>query len=216
MRQVLECTADAVSSNLDPMKARQRKVVENIRELSANFTLRQVASIHRISMPSLQELAEQNDITFLDTSGTRSKRISSELIARERSHVAALVHRSIVTRKPVTSLDSDKISPALAELARRRDNEETNAFIDHLRELGKTNTRAQAAKLAGISPFFMRTLAYEHELEFTDDTVVPDGFADHDNVAKLSKSLFRVTRSLPANTLQLMQRFMLSDAPDEL
>lgn len=62
----------------------------------------------------------------------------------------------------------------------------------------------------------MRTLAYEHELEFTDDTVVPDGFADHDNVAKLSKSLFRVTRSLPANTLQLMQRFMLSDAPDEL
>ncbi len=214
MQQVQGC--QNVIQSIDVMELRKLRVVEKVRELSANFTLRQVASIHQMSMPYLRELADKHSIEFLDNSGSRSKRISSELIAREKSHVRALAERSIARRTPVTSLDSEKITPVLAELARRRDNEETNSFIDYLRELGRTNTKAQATKIAGISPQFMRQMAYDHEIAFVDEPAVTEARADHENLNKLQSSLFRPSRSIPAATAQVMTRYMMDDTPDEL
>lgn len=208
-----------VLSDIDTLEVRKMRVVDKVRDLSEKFTIRQVAQIHQMSLPYLANLAETYDITFLDIGGSRSKRISTELVARERSHVRALSERSIVQRKTVRTLDSKKINPVLAELARKRDQEETNSFIDRLRELGKTNTRAQTAKAVGISPYFMRTLAYDHDLEFVDEIEAADEHASilaSLEAGDLHKSLFRPDNSVPKSSATFMRAFMMSNTPDEL
>lgn len=148
--------------------ARELKVAERMRETSDQFSIRQVASIHSMSVPGLKAFAERHNISFRDTSGVRSKRVSSELLDRERQHVQAMRYRSF-TRDRVTSIDSEKITPALRELAKRRDLEESNKFVRLLVELSKTHTKEQATRELGISPSFMRNIAYEHQLTFIDD-----------------------------------------------
>jgi len=106
----------------DIMAIREREVAERIRSNSDTFTIRQMANIHKMSIPFLRDFAERHGITFVGTDGNRTKRLSSAAIKREKQHTSAVVARS-VSRKPVTSLDADKITPELRERARRRDQE---------------------------------------------------------------------------------------------
>tara|TARA_R110002124_G_scaffold128157_22_gene288758 strand:+ start:1436 stop:2092 length:657 start_codon:yes stop_codon:yes gene_type:complete len=208
-----------VLSDFDPLEARKLTVIGKVRDLSASFTIRQVAAIQQMSIPYLAALAEKHDIIFLDNSGSRSKRIASDLIARERSHTQVMAERSIIGRKAVKSLGSQKINPALAELARRRDQEETNSFIDRLRELGKTNTKAQTAKAVGISPFFMRTLAYDHEISFVNEPVEDDCPVSREETLdkeRLRETLFCHSPEVPESAVLFMRSFMMGNTPDEM
>ncbi len=202
-----------VSDNL--MLARELEVAERIRDKSGMFTIRQVASIHKMSIPFLREFAERHGITFVGTDGSRTKRISSAVIARERRHTSTVVARSL-TRKPVTSLDSDKLTPELRERARRRDQESVNGFIEHLRDLSQTHTREEAAKKVGISPTFMRRLAYDQELVFVGEVAPATQCASPSAIKKLQSTLFRPSKKMKPTTSRLIRNFVISDVQDEL
>jgi hypothetical protein len=123
----------------DIMVERERQVAERIRERSSAFTLRQMASIHQMSIPFLRGFAERYGITFVGTDGSRSKRLSTVIMSRERDHTSTVVARS-VTRKTVSTLDFGKVSAAVQELGRRRCQEELNSFNASIRDLALTNT----------------------------------------------------------------------------
>ncbi|MFU5279265.1 hypothetical protein ACM7YY_31480 [Pseudomonas aeruginosa] len=208
-----ERTQNDVSDDI--MLARELEVAERIRDKSSMFTIRQVASIHRMSIPYLRQFAERHGITFVGTDGSRTKRISSAVIARERRHTSTVVARSL-TRKPVTSLDSEKITPELRERARRRDQESVNGFIESLRELSLTHTREEATKEAGISPTFMRRLAYDHELVFVGESAPVSQCASPAALKKLQGSLFRPNKKMKQATSRLIRNFVISDVQDAL
>lgn len=203
------------TSGSDPLQDREQQVAERMREMSQYFTIRQVASIHDMSVPGLKTFADRHGIVFHDNGGHRTKRIASERIAREKEHTRAIIHRSL-DRRPVTSIDSAKITPELRERARRRDQEESNAFINMLRELGKSYTKEQATKIARISPIFMRNLAYEHEITFVDEKCDDDSQEAGGSLIKMHQSLFRPSRGTPASAAELMRRHMISDVEDEV
>lgn len=194
----------------DVLEIRENRVVERIRELSQCFTVRQVASIHQMSITFLQGFAEKHGIQFQINGGTRTKRISSERIAREKLHTQATAARS-VTRRVVSTLDSSKITPELRELARRRDQERTNSFIEMLREYGKTHTKAETAKIVNISPDFLRQISYQREIKFLGDSAR----TDHMNLAKIKRTLFR-PRSVSPATSELLRHYIVSDVEDEV
>lgn len=196
----------------DIMAIREREVAERIRGSSETFTLRQMANIHKMSIPFMRDFAQRHGISFAD--GTRSKRLSSA-IRREKQHTSAVVARS-VSRKPVTSLDSDKITPELRERARRRDQESVNGFVEYLRELTATHTREQAAKLVGISPTFMRRLAYDQELVFVGETTTAGRANTPAALKRLSKTLFRPGAKVKPSSSLLIRHYLISDVPDEL
>lgn len=198
----------------DIMVIREREVAERIRAMSGTFTIRQMASIHRMSIPYLREFAKRYGICFVNNEGNRSKRLSSAIIARERVHTTTIVARSLV-RKPVTTLDSDKITPELRERARRRDLESANSFVEMLRELSKSHTREEAAKIAGISPTFMRRMAYDHDIAFVGEVVV-DTPTTPAHIKKLRSTMFRPTRAVPMATSRLIRNFVISDTEDEV
>lgn len=202
-----------VSQNI--MLARELEVAERIRDKSSMFSIRQVASIHKMSIPYLREFAKRHGITFVATDGSRTKRISSVVIARERRHTSTVVARSL-TRKPVTTLDSDKITPELRERARRRDQESVNEFIEHLRDLSLTHTREEATKEAGISPTFMRRLAYDHELVFVGEAAPVSQCASPAALKKLQGSLFRPNKKMKLATSRLIRNYVISDVQDVL
>jgi hypothetical protein len=207
------------STSDDIMVVREREVAERIREKSDTFTIRQMASIHRMTIPYLRGFAERYGITFAGNDGNRSKRLSSAVIARERRHTTTIVARS-VNRKPVTSLltaiDCEKITPELKERARRREQESTNSFIEYLRDLSKTHTREEASKAAGISPTFMRRLAYDQELVFVGETSRSSRPATPAVIKKLQSSLFRPNKTIPASTSRMIREFVISDVQDEI
>lgn len=202
-------------SSDDIMCAREREVAERIRDKSDLFTIRQMASIHRMSIPYLRGFAERYGITFAGTDGSRTKRLSSAIIARERRHTSTVVARS-VTRKPVTSLDCEKISPELRERARRRDQESVNSFVEHLRELSMTHTREEASKKVGISPTFMRRLAYDQELVFVGESTSVSHAATPAVLKRLQSTLFRPNKKMKPATSRLIRNFMICDVQDEL
>jgi hypothetical protein len=207
------------SKSDDILVVREREVAERIREKSDTFTIRQMASIHRMTIPYLKGFAERYGITFVGTDGSRTKRLSSAIIARERRHTTTIVARS-VTRKPVTSLvtsiDCDKITPELKERARRREQESANSFIEYLRDLSKTHTREQASKEAGISPTFMRRMAYDQELVFVGETSRSNRPATPAVIKKLQSSLFRPNRAVPPSTSRMIRQFVINDVADEI
>ena len=202
-------------SSADPLVDREMRVVERMREMSQFFTIRQVASIHDMSVPGLKAFAERHGITFHDNGGHRTKRIASEWIAREKLHTKAVIHRTI-NRKRVTSIDDSKITPALRERARRRDEEESNSFIQMLRDLGKRYTKEQATKIARISPIFMRNISYEHEITFLDDFCEANEVVSDESLSKMQSTLFRPSRSIPVGAAELMRRHVITDAEDEV
>lgn len=197
----------------DIMAIREREVAQRIRANSDSFTIRQMASIHKMSIPFLRGFAQRYGITFADRS--RSKRLSSATIRREKQHTSTVVARS-VSRKPVMSLDTDKITPDLLERARRRDQESVNGFIERLRELAATHTREQAAKLVGISPTFMRRLAYDQELVFVGETTNAGRANTPAAMRKLQNSLFRPGIKVKPASALMMRHFVISDEADVL
>lgn len=197
----------------DIMAIREREVAQRIRDNSDTFTIRQMASIHKMSIPFLRDFAQRYGITFAD--GSRSKRLSSATIRREKQHTSTVVARS-VSRKPVTSLDADKITPDLLERARRRDQESVNGFIERLRELAATHTREQAAKLVGISPTFMRRLAYDQELVFVGESTNAGRANTPSAMRKLQGSLFRPGIKVKPSSALMMRHFVISDVADVL
>jgi len=199
----------------DIMAIREREVAERIRSNSDTFTIRQMANIHKMSIPFLRDFAERHGITFVGTDGNRTKRLSSAAIKREKQHTSAVVARS-VSRKPVTSLDADKITPELRERARRRDQESVNGFVEYLRELSTTHTREQAAKVAGISPTFMRRMAYDQELVFVGETTTVGRANTPAVLKKLQGTLFRPSRKVKPSSSRLIREFMISDIEDTL
>lgn len=199
----------------DLMLVRELEVAARIRDKSSMFTIRQVASIHKMSIPFLRDFAERHGITFVGTDGSRTKRISSVVIARERRHTSTVVARSL-TRKTVTSLDSEKLTPELRERARRRDQESVNGFIEHLRDLSLTHTREEAAKKVGISPTFMRRLAYDQALVFVGEATLSAKCASPAAMKKLQGTLFRPSKKMKPNTSRLIRNFVISDVLDEL
>lgn len=202
-----------LSSSDDIMAIREREVAERIRGSSETFTIRQMANIHKMSIPFLRDFAERHGISFAD--GSRSKRLSSAAIRREKQHTSAVVARS-VSRKQVTSLDSEKITPELRERARRRDQESVNGFVEYLRELTTTHTREQAAKLVGISPTFMRRIAYDQEFVFVGETSTAGRANTPAALKKLSKTLFRPGVKVKPSSSLLIRHYLISDVPDEL
>jgi len=202
-----------LSQSDDIMAIREREVAERIRNNSDTFTIRQMASIHKMSIPFLRDFAQRYGITFTDSS--RSKRLSSATIKREKQHTSAVVARS-VSRKPVTSLDSDKITPELRERARRRDQESVNGFIEYLRELSPTHTREQAAKVVGISPTFMRRMAYDHELVFVGETTTIGRANSPAALKKLQNTLFRPGTKVKPSSSRLIREYVINDVEDEL
>lgn len=217
--QQLQVQGTSHSSSDDILVIREREVAERIREKSDTFTIRQMASIHRMSIPYLKGFAERYGITFVGTGGNRTKRLSSAIIARERRHTTTVVARS-VSRNPVTSLvttlDCDKITPELRERARRREQGSANSFIEMLRELSKTHTREQASKVAGISPTFMRRMAYDQELVFVGENSRTNRPVTPALIKKLQSSLFRPNRSVPTSTSRMIRQFVISDIEDEI
>lgn len=200
----------------DAWDNRRNKVIESIRNLSSSYTLRHVASIHGMTQPYLAHLAELHDIQFLDTKVSRSKRVSSRLVARERDHIQAVVHRSIGRPAKKGLIDSKKLSPELRDLARRMELQRANDFIQKLHELGKTLTKVQACKATGISPAKLRVLAYDYDIEFVDAPIQREARADHDNLEKLKTSLFKVTRSTPSSLTTVLMQYLASDEDDVL
>lgn len=199
----------------DIMAVREREVAERIRSNSSTFTIRQMANIHKMSIPFLRVFAERHGITFVGTDGNRTKRLSSAAIKREKQHTSAVVARSL-TRRLSTSLDSDKITPDLRERARRRDQESVNGFVEHLRELTATHTREEAAKLVGISPTFMRRQAYDHQLVFVGETTTVGRANTPAALKKLQSTLFRPSRKVKPSSSRLIREFMISDVEDTL
>lgn len=207
-------TSDSVLSS-DPLEARELKVVERMREMSQHFTIRQVASIHDMSVPGVKAFADRHGISFHDNGGHRTKRVCSVWIDQEKKHTKVIVHRSL-NRKPVVSIDDEKITPQLKELARRRDEEASNTFVTYLRDLGTRHTKDQATRIAKISPNFMRAMIYEHDLVFLGDSaeVLSGGLTK--TVSKLGRTLFRPTASIPEPLSDLMRRQMINDVEDYL
>ena len=195
--------------------ARKNVVVERIRDLSTSYTLRHVASILGMTQPYLSGLAERHGIKFVDTKISRSKRLHSSVVARERQHAQALVHRSL---RPLQGslIDSDKISPQLRDKARREELRRENTFIEHLRELGKTHTRAQACRATGLSPGKLRLLCYDHDLAFVDAPILSEAEAQHGNLESLRSSLFKITRSTPKSLVSQLSQYLISDEDDQL
>lgn len=202
------------SSEDDVMVARELEVAERIRGGSEIFSIRQMASIHKMSIPFLREFAERHGITFAGADGNRTKRLSSATINRERKHTSAIVERS-VCRKPVASLDSEKITPELRERARRRDQESVNGFIEYLRELSLTHTREEAAKQAGISPTFMRTMAYDQDLVFVGESTSGSSPVTPAVIRKLQGTLFRPNKKVKPSTARLLRQYVMDDTVDE-
>lgn len=211
MHQQVQRTQHSQSDDI--MAIREREVAERIRGSSETFTIRQMANIHKMSIPFLRDFAQRYGISFAD--GSRSKRLSSAAIRREKQHTSAVVARS-VSRKPVTSLDSEKITPDLRERARRRDQESVNGFVEHLRELTTTHTREQAAKLVGISPTFMRRMAYDQELVFVGETTTAGRANTPAALKKLAKTLFRPCAKVKPSSSLLIRHYLISDVPDDL
>lgn len=198
------------------MVTRERQVADRIRETSATFTIRQMASIHKMSIPFLRDFAVRHGISFVGTDGSRTKRLSSAVISREREHTSTVVARS-VSRKPVTSLDFDKITPDLRERARRRDQESFNSFIEYIRDLSATHTREQAAKQARISPTFMRSLAYNHTLVFVGESSPTNLPTTPAVIKRLQTSLFRPNKKhVKAATSRMIRQFVICDIEDEV
>jgi hypothetical protein len=197
----------------DTLAVRESQVAERIREKSGTFSIRQSANINRMSIPYLRIFADRHGITFAGDEGPKTKRLASSIIARERNHTSTIVARSL-SRKPVTSLDSDKITPALRERARRREQEESNSFIEKLRELTFTHNREQAAKQMGISPTFMRTLAYDQV--FVSEATAASTAGTSAALKKLQSTLFRIQKKSKPSTMRLIRDFMLCDAKDVL
>lgn len=198
----------------DVLVARELEVAERIRGGSELFSIRQMASIHRMSIPFMRQFAERHGITFAEAGGNRTKRLSGATINRERNHASAIVARS-VSRKPVTSLDSEKITPELRERARRRDQESVNGFIEYLRVLSLTHTREEAAKQAGISPTFMRTMAYDQELVFVGESTPVSRPVTPADLKKLQSTLFRPNKNVTPTTSRLLREYVMNDAPDD-
>lgn len=196
------------------MIARELEVAERIRGGSEIFSIRQSASIHKMSIPFMREFANRHGITFAGADGNRTKRLSSATINRERRHTSAIVARS-VCRKPVASLDCEKITPELRERARRRDQESVNGFIEYLRELSKTHTREEAAKLVGISPTFMRTMAYDQDLVFVGETTSITRPVTPAVIRKLQSTLFRPSKDMTPSTSRQLREYVMDDTPDE-
>ena len=213
MQQVIEAQSGQQSDDI--MAIREREVAERIRERSDVFTIRQMASIHKMSIPYLRDFADRHGITFVGTDGSRTKRLSSAIIAREREHTSTVVARSI-TRKPVTSLDNEKITPELRERARRRDQESFNSFIERLRELSATLTREQTVKATGISPTFLRSLAYNHELVFVGDTSRTNHAITPATIKKLKSSLFRPNKNVKPTISRMIRSYVMTDIEDEI
>lgn len=203
------------SSSEDIMVTRELEVAARIRSESDSFTIRQMASIHRMSIPYLRLFAERHGITFASTDSSVTMRLSSALVDRERRHVSAVAERSLV-RKPVISLDSDKITPALRERARRRDEESVNSFVSHLRELSMTHTRKEARQKVGISPLFLRTLAYDNEIVFVDEATAVSNANDPKTRERLHSTLFKPSKKIKPGTARLIRNFVISDVPDVL
>ncbi|NVL48700.1 hypothetical protein F2S72_01660 [Pseudomonas syringae pv. actinidiae] len=213
MQQLAQWTQLSPSED-DVLVTRELEVAERIRGGSEIFSIRQMASIHKMSMPFLRQFAERHGITFAEAGGTRTKRLSGALIHRERRHTSAIVARS-VTRKSVSSLDSEKITPELRERARRRDQESVNGFVEYLRALSMTHTREQAAKQAGISPTFMRTMAYDQELVFVGETTSVAQPVTPAVIKKLQGTLFRPSRKVSSTTSRLLREYVMNDAVDD-
>lgn len=198
------------------MVARERQVAERIRENSATFTIRQMANICQMSIPFLRGFAVRHGISFVGTDGSRTKRLSSAIVSREREHTSTVVARS-VTRKPVTSLDFEKITPDLRERARRRDQESYNSFIEYIRDLSATHTREQAAKKARISPTFMRSLAYNHSFVFVGESSLTNQPTTPAVIKQLQTSLFRPDKKrVKAVTSRMIRQFLICDIEDEV
>jgi hypothetical protein len=192
---------------------RRNYVIESIRSLSQNYTLRHVASIHGMTQPYLAELANAHGIEFLDTKISRTKRVSSKLVAIERDHVQAIKERSIGRSPKPGLIDSNKLTPALRDKARRVELQRANLFVERLQELGKTHTKAQACKIVGISPAFLRTLAYDHDIPFVDAPIASDGMKDQSDPAVLKQTLFNAKSLKPSLAAKILQ-FAVSDTPD--
>ncbi|MCF5371240.1 hypothetical protein [Pseudomonas syringae] len=201
------------STTNDIMNVREREVAERIREKSGTFTIRQMASIHNMSIPFMKGFAARHGIHFKE--GSRTKRLSSVVIDLERRHTSTVVARSI-SRKPVTSIDSEKITRELRELAKRRDRESSNSFVEMLRDLSKTHTREQAAKAAGISPTFMRSMAYNQQLIFVGEFSPTNGPATPTLIGKLKSSLFRPSKAVPMATSRMIRQFVICDIEDQI
>lgn len=213
MQQLAQRTLCSPSAE-DVLAVRELETAERIRSNSDTFTIRQMASIHNMSIPFLRDFAERHGITFVGTDGNRTKRLSSATIARERRHTSAVVARS-VSRKPVMSLDSEKITPELRERARRRDQESVNGFVEYLRELSLTHTREEAAKQAGISPTFMRTMAYDQNLVFVGETTSVTRAVTPAAFKKLQNTLFRPSKKVKPTTSRLLRQYVINDVADE-
>lgn len=196
------------------MVARELEVANRIRGGSEIFSIRQMASIHQMSIPFLREFADTHGIIFAGADGNRTKRLSSATINRERVHTSAILARS-VSRKPVASLDCEKITPELRERARRRDQESVNGFVEYLRELSLTHTREEAAKQAGISPTFMRTMAYDQNLVFLGESTSVTRSVTPVEIRKLQGSLFRPSNKVKSATSRLLRQYVMDDSVDE-
>lgn len=196
------------------MLARELEVAERIRGGSEIFSIRQMASIHKMSIPFMRAFATRHGITFAGADGNCTKRLSSAVIKREAEHSSAIVARS-VNRKPLETLDSSKITPDQRERARRRDQQSVNGFIEYLRELSKTHTREQAAKVAGISPTFMRTMAYNQNLVFVGETTAITRPVTPAVIRKLQSTLFRPSKEMTPSTSRLLREYVMDDTPDE-
>lgn len=204
------------STSDDIMVERERQVADRIRERSSTFTIRQMASIHQMSIPYLRGFAERYGITFVGTDGSRSKRLSSAVISREREHTSIVVARSL-TRKPITSLDLGKVSPEVQERGRRRCQEELNSFIQTIRDLSLTNTREQTSKKMGISPTFLRSIAYNQEIVFFGEANQTNQPATPAVIRRLQTTLFRPSKkTIKPATSRMIREFVISDIEDEV
>lgn len=91
-----------------------------------------------------------------------------------------------------------------------------NGFIESLRELSLTHTREEATKAAGISPTFMRRLAYDHELVFLGEAAPISQSVSPAALKKLQGSLFRPNKKMKQATSRLIRNYVISDVQDAL
>lgn len=204
------------NGEIDPLRSREMAVVERIREISQHFTVRQVANIQDMSISSLKALAERHNISFHENSGCRTKRIQWERIAREKQHTQAIIARSVKKPTQAKVVEPTNISPHLKELARRSDELRWYEFLETVRRLSCTHTKEQVGKMLGVSPRYMRNLAYQHEILFVDERKALVNSKATDQILKSKKNMFRPNRSFPAAVSQVVCRFMIDDTPAEI
>jgi len=90
-----------------------------------------------------------------------------------------------------------------------------NGFVEYLRELSLTHTREEAAKQAGISPTFMRTMAYDQNLVFLGESTSVTRSVTPAEIRKLQGSLFRPSNKVKSATSRLLRQYVMDDSVDE-